>query len=137
MLQPGLPMPLRPSSRGSGDAVASAGVASVEVPPRDDVANAADSEPNTPVAIKLSVDQARAIVLACIYASSDGDAPSDVRVTVSSRVSVKLGEAGDVRAVRFSPPLKPALQQRCGGALFGKSIDAPGAASFRIHFAPR
>ena len=86
---------------------------------------------------KLSIDQARAMVLGCLYAGRDKDNPADLRVTVSSRVDLKLDTAGKVSAVRFTPPLKPELQQRCGGALFAQHIDGAGSASFNIRFAPR
>jgi len=112
----------------------------------DDVDDARDDEPapsdskaelDAPTEPKMSIDQARAMVLACLNRNRDSDQPSDLQVTVSSEVSVKLDDAGKIRAVRFSPPLKPSLQQHCGGALFGQRLDAQGAASFRIHFAPR
>jgi hypothetical protein len=112
----------------------------------DEVDVAQDDEPEAsddkavlgaPAEPKMSINQARAMVLACLNANRDSDQPSDLQVTVSSKVSVKLDDAGKISAVRFSPPLKPSLQQHCGGALFGQRLDAQGAASFRIHFAPR
>ncbi len=111
----------------------------------DAVDDARDNEPDArdreaeldpPAEPKMSIDQARAMVLACLNSNRDGGQPSDLQVTVSSEVSVKLDDAGKIRAVRFSPPLKPSLQQHWGGALFGQRLDAQGAASFRIHFAP-
>ncbi|MFP6686651.1 MAG: FecR family protein, partial [Polyangiaceae bacterium] len=92
---------------------------------RDNEPDARDrkAELEPPAEPKMSIDQARAMVLACLNSNRDAGQPSDLQVTVSSEVSVKLDDAGKIRAVRFSPPLKPSLQQHCGGALFGQRPD--------------
>lgn len=92
------------------------------------------ASPATPAPKRLSVAEARGVVLGCLQQALDhpDDGGEGREVTVSSAVTVTLGPEGRVDAVRFSPPLRPDLQQRCGGALFGRQLDAEGRASFRV-----
>jgi FecR-like protein len=90
-----------------------------------------------PVPRPLDVNEARALVVACITGAM-GKAQSDKVLTVSSDVTARSGADGTVQTVRFSPPLRADLQQRCAGALFGRSLAAGGASiSFRVTFAQR
>jgi hypothetical protein len=84
----------------------------------------------------LDVDEARAIVVACLTGSM-GKATGDTVVTVSSQVTAHVGSDGTIGSVRFAPPLRPDLQQRCGGALFGRTVAGASSLSFRVTFAQR
>jgi hypothetical protein len=85
---------------------------------------------------RLTLDEARAIMVACLSSDVTSGDPS-TRVTVSTQITVQLDGDGNVTTVRFDPPLRPDLQQRCGGALFGRLIEGSGSVSFRILFATR
>ena len=86
----------------------------------------------------LSVNEAQAIVVACLSAAYPPGAGSDLSVTISSQVSVKLGADKKIVTVRFSPPLRPDLQQTCAGSLFGRALEVSGgSASFRVHFSAK
>jgi ferric-dicitrate binding protein FerR (iron transport regulator) len=80
----------------------------------------------------LTVNEARAMVTACLEAamrSADG-----TMVTIGSEVSATLDAEGKVASVRFSPPLRPDLQTRCSGSLWGRAIEsAGGRVSFSVH----
>jgi ferric-dicitrate binding protein FerR (iron transport regulator) len=89
--------------------------------------------PETPTSPRpLTVNEARAMVTACLEAamrSADG-----TMVTVGSEVSATLDAEGKVASVRFSPPLRPDLQTRCSGSLWGRAIEsAGGRVSFSVH----
>ena len=72
------------------------------------------------------------MVTACLEAamrSADG-----TMVTIGSEVSATLDAEGKVASVRFSPPLRPDLQTRCSGSLWGRAIEsAGGRVSFSVH----
>jgi ferric-dicitrate binding protein FerR (iron transport regulator) len=91
-------------------------------------------EPTDPAdhPVRISVAAARGIVLGCLRQALASGSDEGPELTVSSAVTVTLGPEGRVDAVRFSPPLRPDLQDRCGGTLFGKSLDAEGKASFHV-----
>lgn len=83
----------------------------------------------------LSVDEARAMLVGCLSAGTSGS--DTTLVTVSSQVTASLDAKGEVMSLQFSPPLRPDLQQRCGGALFGRTIAGQGSVSFGVHFSTR
>jgi hypothetical protein len=101
------------------------------------VAPSASVEASLPTELpKLSVSEARAMVMGCLRQSKPSEDTTTV-VTVSSHVTAILGVDGEVDAVRFSPPLKPNLQSRCGGALFGRKIAGSGPVSFNVTFSSK
>ena len=84
----------------------------------------------------LTVDEARAMMVACLSSPGATPGPSGSIATVSSQVTVALDGDHKVATVRFVPPLRPDLQMRCAGSLFGRELNIAGsAASFRVHFA--
>lgn len=95
-------------------------------------------EPVEPTELpKLTVNQARGLVVGCLSGKTKRDEGTDTLVTISSQVTAVLAADGSVDAVRFSPPLRPDLQSRCGGVLFGQKIDAGGSVSFGVTFTAR
>ncbi|MBW2528788.1 MAG: hypothetical protein JRI23_31725 [Deltaproteobacteria bacterium] len=59
-------------------------------------------------------------------------------MTISSTVQIRLDADRRVMSVRFMPPLKPDLQQRCAGTVLGKRVDHDGpSAQFHVQFSPR
>lgn len=86
---------------------------------------------------KLSVGQARGLVVGCLSGNAKRDEGTDTLVTISSQVTAVLAADGSVEAVRFSPPLRPDLQSRCGGALFGRKIEGGSSVSFGVTFTAR
>jgi hypothetical protein len=85
---------------------------------------------------KLSIAAARSLLVGCLSADLNDSDPA-LRVTVSSEVRVRLGLDGRVTALRFDPPLRLDLQERCGGLLYGMELDAPSDASFEVDFKAR
>jgi hypothetical protein len=82
---------------------------------------------------------ARSRIMSCLQTLSQSSAGGDaVRVTISSQVRLRLDRERRIISVRFSPPLKPELQQRCAGAVLGQILaggsDAP---EFGVVFSPR
>lgn len=108
-----------------------------KAPVADSAASAPEEEkaPEVPKPRLISVDEARAIMVACLSADVTTGESDATRVTVSTQVTVQLGADQKVSTIVFDPPLRPDLQSRCGGALFGSALDTSGSASFRIHFA--
>jgi len=102
-------------------------------------AAAATDQPDQPPAANrpLTINEARALVVACLTASTSSPGQPNTVVTISSQVTAMLDATGAVKAVRFSPPLRPDIQQRCGGGLFGRSIQGSGSVSFRVTYAAR
>jgi ferric-dicitrate binding protein FerR (iron transport regulator) len=101
---------------------------------------AATSTPTTDATdqSRLTVAAARALLLGCLTASANAGGGSGVNVTISTTVSLQLDDAGKLRSVRFDPPLRPDLQQRCAAVLFGHGIAAKGrSASFTVVLSSR
>lgn len=73
---------------------------------------------------KPSLAAARALLVGCLSAETS-DTDSALRVTAASEVRLRLDTNGAVASVRFVPPLRPDLQERCGSLLFGLELDAP------------
>jgi len=110
-----------------------------DVPPSPPASeNGAAEPPAAELPPALDRNRAQALVLGCVRAAADGaDTSSKTKVTINSRVTVTASDAGTVGAVRFDPPLRPDLQQRCGAALFGQRM-APGTSlAFVIQVAGR
>jgi hypothetical protein len=92
-----------------------------------------ETDPAEPAVTALSMAQARARVTGCLEAALAQTQSGDAVVTISSQVTVVTSGSGDVTAVRFNPPLRPDLQQTCGGLLFGSKIEPAGTASFAVN----
>jgi ferric-dicitrate binding protein FerR (iron transport regulator) len=80
----------------------------------------------------LTADEARALVAACLSSRAKRTSSSDRLVTISSEVSVKTDDSGNVHTVRFNPPVKPSLGSSCGGVLFGRTTAGNSDLSFRV-----
>ncbi len=111
----------------------SPGGASRPAPPSDEGTVEAPA-PDPP---GLDRQSAQALVVGCLRAASERPAASKMRMTISSQVTVTAGEDRRVDAVRFAPPLRPDLQQRCGALLFGRRIADGPSLSFPIDVATR
>ncbi|MEZ4444329.1 MAG: FecR domain-containing protein [Polyangiaceae bacterium] len=97
--------------------------------PTNDVA-----EPNDPPSegpAKISVAQAQSLMLGCLHSAASAGA-TDTKVTIASQVTVSLGGSGEVTSVKFSPPLRPDVQERCAGSLFGRNVEGSGKVSFPV-----
>jgi hypothetical protein len=115
LLRPSMPHKLPPASSAEEE----------PVPP---------SEPEPAAAPILTVAQARGAIGGCLAATAKHDDSSDTVVTVSTTITLALGDDGTVNSMRFSPPLKPELQSQCAGILFGKRVEGSGSASFQVTF---
>ncbi len=122
--------PLRPPSPRVGPPAAS-GSAPKATTSSEPTAPADPPAPAEPPL--LTVPQARAAMVGCLSGHAKRGEGEAV-VTITSQVTAVLGADGSVNAVRFSPPLQPDLQARCGASLFGRKIDAAGSVSFRVTF---
>jgi hypothetical protein len=80
----------------------------------------------------LTVAAAAGRVVGCLASAAPEGAASGTKVTVSSQVTAVLSPEGEVVSVQFVPPLRPDLQQRCAGVLFGQRIEGTGKVSFPI-----
>jgi len=70
----------------------------------------------------LRAGQAHRELVSCLSARSTARAASsDVRVTISSTVHLELDAYRHIVGVRFSPPLKPKLEQ-CASVLLGRQL---------------
>lgn len=96
-------------------------------------AEPSDPAPTEPAVedVELTAASARALVSQCLATSATA-ASGETRVTISSEVTAVVDHEGKVVAVRFSPPLKPELQQQCGGTLFGRAVQGAKSVSFRV-----
>jgi len=113
--------------------------ASTASPRREEPGGSPDVQAPAPPSkegVKLTLSAARALLVGCLSADLNDSDPA-LRVTVSSEVRLRLGGDGDVTAVRFDPPLRPDLQERCGGLLYGMALDAPSETSFEVDFKAR
>lgn len=113
------PLRIRPQSQPSGES--------------------SEAEPARPAPehVLLTVGEARAKMLGCLQGALGRAASSEPKITVRSEVTVVTDANGDVSIVRFSPPLRPDLQQTCGGMLFGQRLKPAGSASFSIQLSNR
>ena len=95
--------------------------------------------PPSPADDAIDLAAARSRMVACLGAPSAAAADgSDVRVIISSTVRLQLDADRRIISVRFMPPLKPDLQQRCAGTLFGRRLAGTGtSAQFHVQFSPR
>ncbi|MBW2454774.1 MAG: FecR domain-containing protein [Deltaproteobacteria bacterium] len=98
-----------------------------------------EGAPEVPAPDPPALDRhtAQGLVVGCVRGASEGAAASKTRMTISSQVTVTAGDDGTVVAVRFAPPLRPDLQQRCGAVLFGRRIADGPSLSFPIDVAAR
>ena len=80
----------------------------------------------------LTVAAAQSRVLSCLATAAPDDSTTGTKVTVSSQVTAVLSAEGDVLSVQFVPPLRPDLQQRCAGVLFGQRVDGTGKVTFPV-----
>jgi len=97
---------------------------------------AADNAPSHGSA-SLGLGEARQALAGCLGRAETSDGESTVRVTIDTHVTLQLDADGQVTAVRFAPPLAPALQQRCAGSLFGRRIQTSGSsADFEVVVSP-
>lgn len=90
-----------------------------------------------PEDVLLTVGEARAKMLGCLQGALGRAEPGEPKITVRSQVTVITSGEGDVTAVRFNPPLRPDLQQTCGGMLFGQRLQPAGQASFSVQLSNR
>lgn len=98
---------------------------------------AAPATPPAPEHVLLTVGEARAKMYGCLQGALGRAKAGEPKITVRSQVTVITSESGDVTAVRFNPPLRPDLQQTCGGMLFGQRLQPAGQASFSIQLSNR
>jgi hypothetical protein len=123
----------RPSDKGASSVQTNQTPA--DAPPREPRKTAAPAPVEPKALPPIGLDRARAIMVACLSADTAAREGA-VQVTVSTQITVQLDDDKLVSSLRFAPPLRTDLQQRCGGALFGRPFDVEGrSASFRIHFA--
>jgi hypothetical protein len=87
----------------------------------------------------ITVGQARATMIGCLGApATDRTGHEPVRVTISSKVRLRLDDERRIVSVQFVPPLKPELQQRCASTLFGRQLaGTTSSAEFSVVFRPR
>lgn len=118
---------------------ASADVAEVRIPGRSHAPRQTDKPivtaaeaAETAQLPALTAGQARALVVACLRNEADRT-DAERLVTISSQVTALVGENGTVDTVRFSPPLRPDLQERCGAALFHHRTEGQSSLSFHVH----
>ncbi|HHH29226.1 MAG TPA: hypothetical protein ENK57_12905 [Polyangiaceae bacterium] len=113
--------------------MAAAPVAQPSAPPRVDEAPQGENEelPNDKPPV-LSVAAAQSRVLGCLASAAPDGATAGTKVTVSSQVTAVLSTEGEVVSVQFVPPLRPDLQQRCAGVLFGQRVDGKGKVTFPV-----
>ena len=62
--------------------------------------------------------------------------PADVRVTVSSKLSMQVGDDGYVHAARFDPPLAPAAQDCAARVIYKTRFPQAGPVEIPIEIAP-
>jgi hypothetical protein len=100
------------------------------VPPGEEIRAPEPAAPTRPR--PLAINEAQAVLVACL--SGESKPGDELRVIISSMITLTLDADRRVVSVRFAPPLKPGDQQRCAGALFGREIDAPASrpVSFRV-----
>ena len=70
--------------------------------------------------------------MGCLATAAPDDAAAGTKVTVSSQVTAVLSAEGEVLSVQFAPPLRPDLQQRCAGVLFGQRVEGTGKVTFPV-----
>ncbi|RLB49292.1 MAG: hypothetical protein DRI90_24665 [Deltaproteobacteria bacterium] len=88
-------------------------------------------------ALMLDKGTAQALVSSCLRTASERATAPKLQVTITSMVTVTADADGKVGAVRFVPPLRPDLQQRCGSALFGRRLAKGATLSFPINVSAR
>lgn len=78
----------------------------------------------------------RSQLVACLTAERGAVDPS-LRVVASTDVRFRLDPEGRVATVRFIPPVRADLQQRCAAPLLGRVVEGGGAEpSVTVQFAP-
>ncbi|MBM4358572.1 MAG: FecR domain-containing protein [Deltaproteobacteria bacterium] len=98
----------------------------------------ASAEPVAPAVERLSLGNVRAQLLACLASASTSQDDGALSVQVSSEVRLRLDADRRVVGLRFAPPLRPDLQQRCGGGLFGLTVDSSDPSpSVHVEFSAR
>jgi len=97
------------------------------------------AEPPALTAGTIDSAGARSRIMACLQTPSESSAAQDaVRVTISSQVRLRLDRDRRIISVRFAPPLKPELQQRCAGTVLGRTLAGSSEApAFGVVFSPR
>lgn len=60
--------------------------------------------------------------------------PSDVRVTVTSALHLKIGATGQVESAQFDPPLLPQIQTCASNAIYNVAFEERGALDLPIEF---
>ena len=88
-------------------------------------------------AAALTAAQAQAMVVGCLSRAMNGGVGPNTVLLISSQVSAHTDAAGNVLSVRFHPPLKPALQQRCASTLFGRTLVGGPDVHFSVNLARR
>lgn len=95
------------------------------LPPSSSTATEAPStEVAPPSAPRLTLGAVRQRLLACLSTSDDSANSRDVHIAASSEVKLRLDSDGRVAGMRFNPPLRPDLQARCAGSLFGVAVES-------------
>jgi ferric-dicitrate binding protein FerR (iron transport regulator) len=88
---------------------------------------------DTPDAPLLSTSEARGLLMGCLRGMAAGG--DDRVVTISSHVTAVADDTGRIHAVRFSPPLRPDQQERCGATLFHRRTTNGKTITFHIDVA--
>ncbi|MEM6787896.1 MAG: FecR domain-containing protein [Myxococcota bacterium] len=85
----------------------------------------------------LTVGEARATMLGCLRGALGRAAADEPRVTIASTVTVVTGASRAITTVRFDPPLRPDLQQTCGGMLLRQRLGEGERTTFQIRLSNR
>lgn len=85
----------------------------------------------------ISLASVQRELTACV-ASEAREGDLSLRVTASTDVRLGLDAEHRVSTVRFDPPLRADLQQRCASSLLGRVVEGAGPnPTVRVEFAPR
>jgi hypothetical protein len=77
----------------------------------------------------------REAIAAAVRACATGRGrPGDVRVTVSSALTLQVGEGGVVASAVFAPPLQPEIQTCAAAAIYKVKVGEPGPVTIPIEF---
>ncbi len=91
--------------------------------------------PAKPDPTKPVVPPREAIAAAVRDCAKSYTRPSDVRVTVTSTLRVKVAANGDIETAQFDPPLLPEIQTCAAPYIYKEKLEArPGAVSIPIEF---
>jgi len=133
--EPSVSTPRTGNHSAAGPLAVAESVAPSEPGPAAPGEPAAAPEPEQPRPMTLA--EAKRLITACLSTPTSSDGQSTVRVTISTQVTLRLGDDGRVVSVQFAPPLRPELQQRCAATVLGRTLTgAQHAATFPVVVSP-